>query len=232
MTIGKVDNHSNKFYRALVESVLSEMTNILTWENVFSNKIKVVNVPVYYANTGSYDFSLKAFTDDIPSSNRATQLDANTIPRCNLYLSSITVTKEDMRNPNVYSNITIEDKENLKRLHTKMRLLPIQVKFTSSILVESELDALNVIEAISNTILPYKLSYFNYHDMRIDISINLDDANINISREKSLASNEKTKVEFEFTIKTIYPAFNRNQTSTAKQVVFTNEIHSATSTKK
>ena len=229
--IGEVNNHSNKFYRSMISCVIDTLTNTLKWQNIFANKTVDVEVPVYYANTVGYDFSLKAFSDDIPSSNRATSLNADSIPRCNIYLNNISVIKEEMRNPNIYSNITVEDKANLRRIRTKMRLLPIQVKFSASVLVESELDSLNVIEAMTSELLPYKISYFKYHDIRIDISLTFDDANINITREKSLSANEKTKVEFEFTIKTMYPSFNDKQKTSNKQVVFTNKIESATSKK-
>lgn len=230
--IGEINNHSQKFYRAVVNSVKDTLHDTISWVNEFEDKSVEVKVPVYYAMRGSYDFLLQAFKDDIPSSNRKTDLNTDIIPRCNFYLSNITYAKENMRNPNVLSAVNIENKENIKRILTKLRLLPVTIKFTTAVLVESELDALNVIESMSNELLPYKITNFTYYDMRIDISLNFEDSTISINREVRLDTNEKIKVEFEITVNTIFPAFNKNQNdSSIRPVVFTNTISSATTKK-
>lgn len=227
--IGEKNNHTQKFYRAIISAVRDVLHETLIWTNEFSGSSVEVKVPAYYSMRGSYDFMLQTFKDDIPSSNRPNDLNADIIPRCNFFLNNITYAKENMRNPNVLSAINIESKENIKRLRTKLRMLPVAIKFTTSILVESEGDAINVVECITNELLPYKITNISYYDMRIDLSLNFDDTVININREVRLDSNEKIKVDFDITVNTIFPAFNQNQNDdNIRPVVFTNTITSAT----
>ena len=208
--IGDRFNYEDVFYRDLTTCVLDTLEGEIRWVNRFSSGDREVNVPFYYSMTGDERFLLDSFNDDIVSSNRFVDVNTDVIPRGHLTLTGFDIRSDEFANPNVWLKMVVENKEEIRKMLTKVRAIPISAKYDLSILLSSEIDVFKCSQAIMDTIWLYRFMYFEYNFMNIDAVMIIPDSNqIEISREKSLSSENTIKLTLSFEVQTYYPAFRK-----------------------
>lgn len=221
-------NFSDVFMRDLTNCVLTNLEEKIRWTNVFESGPKDVNCKIYYSLSGSEDFLMDSFVDDIASENRLTELNTDAYPRGHITLSSFRTRSEEFANPNVWLKMVVENHEEMRNVLAKVRALPITAQYELNVLVNSEVDTFKATQSILNTLWLYKYMYFEHNFMNIDsVMVIPDDQQIEISREHNLTNNREIKLSVPFEVQTYYPAYNENVILPAhgvewhKQVSFT-----------
>jgi hypothetical protein len=208
--IGERFNYEDCFYRDLTVCVLDTLEGEIRWTNRFSSGDREVNVPFYYSMTGDERFLLDSFNDDIVSNNRFVDVNTDIIPRGHLTLTGFDIRSDEFANPNVWLKMVVENKEEIRKILTKIRAIPVSAKYDLSILLSSEIDVFKCSQAIMDTLWLYRFMYFEYNFMNIDAVILMPDSNqIEITREKSLSSENTIKLTLSFEVQTYYPAFRK-----------------------
>lgn len=211
--IGKKYNFDDVFFRDLTVCTLAMLEERLGWVNRFSDGDVDVSIPVYYSMSGKNDdYLLDSFTDDISGSARKLELNSDIIPRAHATLSNWRMKGEEFANPNIFLRQVIEDSEEIRKVLTKLRAIPIVANFSCTILLGSELDTFKASEAIMNALMFYDHMYFEYNFMYIDaVATFPEENNIEILRDFSMDESDLVKMEFNFEVHTYYPAFGDRQ---------------------
>lgn len=208
--IGERFNFDDIFFRDLTVCVLDTLEGQVKWVNRFSSGNRVVNVPFYYSLTGDERFLMDSFSDDVVSENRFVDLNTDIIPRGHLTLTGFDIRSDEFANPNVWLKMVIENDAEIRKILTKIRAIPITCKFDLVILLASEIDVFKCSQAIMDTLWLYKFMYFEHNFLNIDAVMLLPDSNqIDITREKTLTSENQIKLTVSFDVQTYYPAFRK-----------------------
>jgi hypothetical protein len=211
--IGDKNNSNDVFLRDLTICLLNTLEGSISWVNRFSSGDVDVTVPFYYSMGGNSErFLLDAFVDDLPSDNRKSELNTDVIPRGHVTLTGFDSVSDEFANPNVYLRSIVENNEEIRKVLTKVRAIPMSVKYDLSILLTSEIDIFKASQAIMDTIWLYKFMYFEYNFMNIDAIIQIPDGNqIEIVRESNMTSDSTIKLTLSLEVRTYYPAFVKDR---------------------
>jgi len=206
--IGEKFNYEDVFFRDLTVCVLDTFENQIQWVNRFTSGDRHVKVPIYYSMTGDERFLLDSFSDDIVSDSRYVELNTDIIPRGHLTLTGFNIKSEEFANPNVWLRTVIENENEIRRVLSKVRAIPITVNYDLTILLSSEIDSFKCSQSILNTLWLYRFMYFEFNFMHIDAVITMPDSStVEMSREKNLTSDNSIKLKVTFTVDTYYPAY-------------------------
>ncbi len=212
--IGQRFNMDNVFLRDLTTCVLFNLEGQLRWTNKFTSGDVNVEVPVYYSLAGDERFLLDSFQDDIVGNNRFIELNTDIVPRGHVTLKSFNIDSDEMANPNIWLKTVIENDIDIKRTLRKVRAIPITVTYEMTILLESEIDVFKCSQALMDALWIYRFMYFEHNFMNIDAVMLMSDSNsVEISREKNLSSDNKISMTVPFTVKTYYPAYEKDLNS-------------------
>lgn len=217
--IGDSYNFQDVFLRDLTVCVLNTLEGKIRWVNNFSDGDVEVNVPFYYSMTGDERFLLDSFSDDIVSGDangngRYVELNTDIIPRGHITMSTFNIRSDEFSNPNVWLRTVVENKEEIKKILSKVRAVPISVTYDLSITLSSEIDSFKCSQAILDTMWLYKFMYFEYNYMNIDaVMLMPDNMAVEMVREKNLTSDNTIKMNVSFEVQTYYPAFVRDDIS-------------------
>jgi len=208
--IGQRFNFEDSFFRDLTVSVLDTLEGEIKWVNKFTSGDLVVNVPFYYSLTGDERFLLDSFSDDIVSDNRLVDLNTDIIPRGHITLTGYEIRSDEFANPNVWLRMVFEHNDEIRKVLTKIRAIPITAKYSLTILLSSEIDTFKCSQAIMDTIWLYRFMYFEHNFMNIDaVMVIPDTSEIQIQREKTLTSDNTIKLTLNFDVQTYYPAYRK-----------------------
>jgi len=209
--IGERFNFEDVFFRDLTLCVLDTLEGEINWINKFSSGDIKVSVPFYYSMTGDDRFLLDSFSDDVVSNNRYVELNTDKIPRGHLTLSSFDIRADEFANPNIWLRMVIEKDDEIRKMLTKVRAVPVSVKYSLSILLSSEIDVFKCSQAIMDTLWVYRFMYFEHNFMNIDAVMLIPDTNqVEIIREKNLTSDNTIKLTVDFEVQTYYPAYRKD----------------------
>lgn len=209
--IGERFNFEDVFFRDLTLCVLDTLEGEINWVNRFSNGDVNVSVPFYYSMTGDDRFLLDSFSDDVVSNNRFVELNTDKIPRGHLTLTSYDIRSDEFANPNVWLRMVIEKDDEIRKMLTKVRAVPVSVKYDLTILLSSEIDVFKCSQAIMDTLWVYRFMYFEHNFMNIDAVMLIPDTNqVEIQREKNLTSDNTIKLTVNFEVQTYYPAYRKD----------------------
>jgi len=213
--IGERFNMDDVFFRDLTVCVLDTLEGEVKWVNRFTSGEREVEVPFYYSLTGDGRFAMDSFNDDIVSNNRFVELNTDKIPRGHLTLTSFDIRSDEFANPNVWLKMVLENKDEIKKFLTKIRAVPVSVRYDLSILLSSEIDVFKCSQVIMDTLWLYRYMYFEHNFMNIDaIMIVPDNNSVEISREKNLNSDNTIKINVQFEVQTYYPAYRKPKSET------------------
>ena len=212
--IGEKFNYEDVFFRDLTVCVLDTLENQIQWVNRFSSGDRHVKVPIYYSMTGDERFLLDSFSDDIVSDSRYVELNTDTIPRGHLTLTGFNIKSEEFANPNVWLRTVVENENEIRRVLSKVRAVPITVNYDLTILLSSEIDSFKCSQSILNALWLYRFMYFEFNFMHVDAVITMPDSStVEMSREKNLTSDNNIKLKVTFTVDTYYPAYRPDRIS-------------------
>jgi hypothetical protein len=218
--IGERFNFEDVFFRDLTLCVLDTLEGEINWVNKFTNGDLKVNVPFFYSLTGDDRFLLDSFSDDVVSNNRFVELNTDQIPRGHLTLSSFDIRADEFANPNVWLRMVVEKDDEIRKTLTKIRAVPVSVKYDLAILLTSEVDVFKCSQAIMDTLWVYRFMYFEHNFMNIDAVMLIPDTNqVEIQREKNLTSDNTIKLSVQFEVQTYYPAY-RNPVTNSKSNLY------------
>ncbi len=223
------NNYDDVFLRDLTVCVLSTFEDRIKWINRFQSGDREVIVPIYYSMSGSEDFLLDSFTDDVVSGIRKVELNTDVIPRGHITLNSWSVKSDEFCNPNVWMKVILENETEIKKELTRVRALPIKALYNCSIKLESENDVFKASQSIMNNLMFYKYMYFEHNYLHIDAILKMpDDKTVEIMRDKNFSSDNTIKLNFDFEVHTYYPSYNESQlVGKPKGVMWANQINSS-----
>ena len=211
--IGERLNYNDTFFRSLTAAVLDILEGEIYWVYKFSTGDKEVTVPFYYSLTGDEKFLLDAFTDDVVSDNRKSELNADGIPRGVVTWTGFDILNEEMTNPNVWMKMSIEEQDEVKNVLARVRAMPISAKYDVSIILNSVNDVFECAAAIMNTLGQYRYFSFQYNFINILGVVQLPDSGqFEKETDISFTSDNKVKYNMSFEVKTCYPAFRKPRT--------------------
>jgi len=206
--IGERFNFEDVFFRDLTICVLDTLEGEVKWTNRFTSGDVSVTVPFYYSMTGDERFLLDSFSDDVVSDNRYVELNTDSIPRGHITMTGFDIKSDEFANPNIWLRLVVENKTEIKKILTKVRAVPISVKYDVVVILASEIDSFKCSQAIINTLWLYRFMYFEHNYLNIDAVMILPDANqVEITREKNMTSDNTIKLTISFEVHTYYPAF-------------------------
>jgi hypothetical protein len=160
--------------------------------------------------TGDERFLLDSFTDDVVSNSRYVDLNTDIIPRGHLTLTSYEIRADEFANPNVWLKMVVENNNEIRNMLTKLRAIPITVKYDLVLHLSSEIDTFKCSQAILDTLWLYRFMYFEYNFLNIDAVMQIpDSSSIEINREKNLTSDNTIKLTVSFDVQTYYPAYRK-----------------------
>jgi hypothetical protein len=210
--IGESYNFEDVFMRDLTACVLDTLENQIKWTNRFTSGDVFVNVPIYYSMTGDERYLLDSFSDDIVSDSRYVELNTDQIPRGHLTYTSLNIKSDEFANPNVWLRMVVENEEEMRKIITKVRAVPVSVTYELTILLSSEIDSFKCTQALMDTLWLYRFMYFEYNFMNIDAVIIMPDNNqIEMQREKNLESDNNIRLKCTFNVETYYPAYRSDK---------------------
>ena len=210
--IGEKYNYENVFLRDLTICLLDTLEGEIRWVNRFSSGDREVNVPFYYSMVAgdSERFLLDSFSDDVVSENRYTELNTDKIPRGHLTLTGFDILSDQFSNPNVWLKTVTETNDEVRKSLTKIRAIPVSVKYDLTILLNNEIDIFKCSQSIMDTIWIYRFMFFEYNFMNIDAVLLVPDSNqIEINRETNLTSDNTVKLTLSLEVQTYYPAYKK-----------------------
>lgn len=214
--IGERFNFEDVFFRDLTVCVLDTLEGQVKWVNRFTSGDRFVNVPFYYSLTGDERFLLDSFSDDIVSENRFIELNTDIIPRGHLTMTGFNIKSDEFANPNVWLRMVVENQDEIRKVLTRVRAIPITVNYELEITLSNEVDTFKCSQALMDTMWIYKYMYFEHNFMNIDAVILMPDTNsIEMSREKNLSNDNNIKLKCTFTVETYYPSFRRDRVTQA-----------------
>ena len=210
--IGERYNFEDVFFRDLTVCVLDTLEGQVKWINRFTSGDRFVQVPFYYSLTGDERFLLDSFSDDIVSENRFIELNTDLIPRGHLTMTGFNIKSDEFANPNVWLRMVVENEVEIRKVLARVRAIPITVNYELEITLSNEVDTFKCSQALMDTMWIYKYMYFEHNFMNIDAIILMPDTNsVEMSREKSLTSDNNIKLKCSFTVETYYPSFRRDR---------------------
>lgn len=210
--IGEKFNMEDVFFRDLTVCVLDTLEGQIRWVNKFTSGDYPVEVPIYYSLTGDERFLLDSFADDIVSENRFVELNTDVMPRGHLTFKSFNISSDEFANPNVWLRMVVENEFEIRKVLAKVRAVPIVVDYDLTILLSNEIDTFKCSQAILDTLWIYKFMYFEHNFMNIDAVMLVPDTNaIEITREKTMTSDNTIKLTVSFQVQTYYPAFRKDR---------------------
>ncbi len=200
-------NYDDVFLRSLTLGSISEFYRKVRWINRWSDKEKLITLPVYYGLIGDERFELDAFVDDIIGQRPELNIDPK--PRAHFVLESSIVKRTEYANPNVNIEYYKEENGILKKLIGKMRFLPIKATFKIEIILGKEIEVMKCQESLWEFFFAYKYFYIKHNGIRLDCILDIPDEKlIEIQRTidglKGKNDTEK-KISFSFDVHSYFP---------------------------
>ena len=150
MSVDHKYNYDDVFFRDLTVAVLANLQDKIKWVNRFTDGDVPVSVPFYYSLTGSEDFLMDSFSDDIVNTERFVELNTDSYPRAHITMASSTVKSDEFANPNVWLRTVVENDVEIRNVLSKVRALPIMATYDVTILLNSEIDGFRATQSIYN----------------------------------------------------------------------------------
>jgi len=202
--IGHQFNYDNVYLRMVTLALARTMNKTIRWINYFKDEKRCITVPFNYKMFGSERFLLDSFVDDITDTR--VELNTDQIPRGIISLTSFNSISDEFANPNIYIPKECKIRNELKRIITKVKSVPMQFNFD----VEIRLDDVRDVWLCSEKIMILFFNYFffsmDYYGLNIPLVLVLpDDRNIELPTEGDLTSDKIKSIKFSLNVRGHYP---------------------------
>lgn len=207
--IGNLYNYSDVFFRDVTTGLLDTLESTVKYYNRFEKEDhKIIDVPFYYALVGHETFLLDTFDDNIVNENRLNSMNVDVIPRGHITWKSTTIKSEEVANPNIKLNIVENINDEIITTQPYIRAIPLKFSYECVILVDTEIEAMKVSQALIDTLWLYCFFDIEYKGMIIPCVLEVpDDNSIDINREVQFGSGIKKSVSLNIEVHTNYPAY-------------------------
>ena len=203
----------NQFFRMVTVALATTISRRVRWisrftpTNDFPTGKRRVILPFYTSLTGEERFGLDAFIDDIAGTRVA--LNTDQFQRGDVILTNFGPRSEEFANPNQYLSKKCYINDNLKKIVSKVKAVPMNMNYDIEIKLASEIEVDKCGQKILDLIHNYYFFNFDYYGLKIDAVLVLpDDKTIEIPREiLDLNASREKKIKFSLTIRTYYPIF-------------------------
>ncbi len=200
-------NYDDVFLRSLTLGAMTEFYRKVRWMNRWSDKVKLITLPIYYGMVGDERFEMDAFIDDIVGTRPELNIDPK--PRAHFVLDNSVIKRDEYANPNVNVEYFKEENGILKKYSGKMRFLPIKATFSIKIVLSKEIEVMKCQQSLWEFFFAYKYFYIKHNGIRIDCIIDIpDDKQVEIQREFNGIGNKgdiDKIISFGFDVHSYYP---------------------------
>jgi len=116
--------------------------------------------------------------------------------------------------------MVVENKDQIRKMLTKVRAVPITAKYDLTIILSSEIDVFKCQSAIIDILWLYRFMYFEFNFMNIDAVMLLpDNEQVEINREKTMSGDNTIKVTVSFEVQTYYPSYRKPNLEDDKDII-------------
>ena len=202
--IGHQFNYDNVYMRMVTLALAKTLNKGIRWINYFKDEKKCITVPFTYRMFGDERFLLDSFVDDITDTR--VELNTDQIPRGIISMTSFGSVSDEFANPNIYIPKETKIHDELKRIITKVKAVPMQFNFDIEIRLDDVRDVWVCSEKIMILLYNYYFFSMDYFGMNIPLVLALpDDRTVEIPTEGDLTSDKIKSIKFTLTVKGYYP---------------------------
>jgi len=209
--IGHVYDFDDQFFRMVTVGLSKTMSKHVRWINRFDQEgnetgLKRVFLPFYTSLTGEENFLLDLFVDDVV--DKRVTLNTDQYQRGTITFNGISSKSDEMANPNMYLSKKEIINDNIRKVISKVKAVPITINYDIEIQLATSLEVDKVSQKLLNIFYNYQFYNYDYYGVKIDAFFGLpDDKSIEIQREINMESERKKKITFSLEVQTYYPIF-------------------------
>ena len=193
-------NKDNSTIRNIIIGVIATLNDKIYWYNWVNNEKVKVSVPFYFSTTGDERFLQDMFLNDITydTEGQYAETPYNLIPRGVINTTSTNIESGSLVNKYVRGEYEKQMEDGtLKRYSAEFMMVPINMSFEATILLDSMLDQLKATEAIISIL--YKNNVFYIVDsqgIKIPGTVSLSE---DYSQERAIEYSFTDKKEWKLT---------------------------------
>lgn len=203
-SIGHQFNYDNVYFRMVIVALAKTLNKSIRWINYFSDEKRCVTVAITNRMLGKERFLLDSFVDDITD----TRVEGNTdmIPRGIISLTSFAPVGDEFSNPNIYIPKQTKIHNELKRIITKVKAVPMKFNFDVEIRLDDARDVYVCSEKINNLFFNYYFFSMDYYGLNIPLVLELpDDKTVELPTEADMSSDKTVSIKFPLSVRGNYP---------------------------
>jgi hypothetical protein len=163
-----VRNFNDSFFRSVIVGLLSSVMNKLSVEQVVDGKRLVKRTPIFYGGSSDENFMKRNFSNYkqnfCPDDIRLVEGDISSYPRGVLKLDGISIDSGSITQEFGYGvykvRVPTEHGDRVESRASTVKLIPIIMNFELSVLFDTEIQRLLVVEDMIKSL--YKRSYFHF----------------------------------------------------------------------
>jgi hypothetical protein len=202
--IGHQFNYDNVYFRMVTVALAKTINKSIRWINYFGDEKRCITVPITNRMFGQERFLLDSFVDDITDTR--VELNTDMVPRGVLSLTSFSPVSDEFANPNIYIPKETKIHDELKRIVTKVKAVPMKFSFDVEIHLDNVRDVYMCSEKINYLLFNYYFFSMDYFGMNIPLVLELpDDKTVEIPTEGDLTSDKKKTIKFSLSVRGNYP---------------------------
>ena len=155
-------NKDLSFLRHIIVALLQELNDKIYFYNVIDEDTKQkINVPFYYSVTGQERFLLDTFLFDTQAEGKAIG-DYEQVPRGIIQLDSSTIDSASLINKFVRTQIIRPYNGQLKTFALMTQAIPIVLSFTTTVIVNNNIELFKVTESLISKLYKNNLFYVDF----------------------------------------------------------------------
>ncbi len=155
-------NKDLSYIRHIIVALLNELNNKIYFYNVIDEDTKMkIDIPFYYSVTGQERFLLDKFLFDNIEEGKAIG-DYERVPRGVIQLDSASIDSGALINKFVRTQIIRPYKGQLKTFALSTQAIPLSMNFTTTVIVNNNLELFKVTEALISRLYKNNLFYVDF----------------------------------------------------------------------
>lgn len=210
-------NRDDVFFRRLLVGALASLNLRIFWYNVLNDGTEQkISVPFYFSTTGDERFLVDTFMKPIASDDKGCVAETfyNQIPRAIVNFESVSILEDALRNRFIRGEHLVDSKDGeLKTYSSEIKSIPVSINLSITGYCDSHLDLLKFTESIIDNFHKHIEYNIEHKGIRCPASVEFPS---DYSQERlidfSFSDRKEFKVNFDITIKSIYPIIKSSTT--------------------
>lgn len=164
-------NKANSSIRKVLIALISDLNEKITIPRIVDGKKSDVKIPFNFSMAGEINYLQDYFIRDDSINEPDNKIEGfyDKLPRGIIQISSVAIDSENLGNRWITLSLTIEEKDELKKVNVLTRNIPIVLNVECTILVDSILNSFLVTEKLIKEI--YKVSGTYYDHLGIPVPV-------------------------------------------------------------